>query len=224
MSEEESSGELKIISEGEFARLDGKEGRSLYIVFKGKVYDLSKSSLWIKGKHMGMHNRNEDLSESIKNAPHGEEMLERFPVAGTLSKTAPQKLDEISNRTEPSVKEEQPLQSSGIDRRTFLKAALGVVSLAYLPKIPVFSDRYVGFNPQLCYGDYVVLTDAPNKEIVVEVIAVLEEQISCTIPEQHRNKIMWKCVTPNYDYNDPCAQRWIYGWNGRSGERTGNSP
>ena len=32
-----------------------------------------------------MHNAGSDLTESIDQAPHGTDLLERFPVVGTLS-------------------------------------------------------------------------------------------------------------------------------------------
>ena len=54
-------------------QFDGLNGHPLYIVFKGKVYDLTSSKLWPQGKHMGMHSLSEDLTEAIKKAPHGED-------------------------------------------------------------------------------------------------------------------------------------------------------
>lgn len=68
----------------ELARYDGKEGGPAYIACNGKVYDVSKSFLWQKGHHQVLHRAGADLTEALKQAPHGEDLLERFPVVGTL--------------------------------------------------------------------------------------------------------------------------------------------
>jgi arsenite oxidase small subunit len=116
---------------------DGQEGRPFYIVFNGKVYDLSKSQLWIKGTHMGIHTRNENLAETIKGAPHGEETLQRFAVIGTYSgpaMPAPTPATTVIKET-AEAPAKQPAQSISIDRRNFLKlaaAAGGAVTILAL--------------------------------------------------------------------------------------------
>ena len=69
----------------ELKDFDGKNGGPTYLVFRGKVYDITNSQLWIKGTHMNSHDSREKLEETIKKAPHGEEVLGRFPVVGELS-------------------------------------------------------------------------------------------------------------------------------------------
>ncbi len=44
----------EIISE-ELGSFDGKEGRSVYVAFQGRVYDVTKSRLWSTGTHMKRH-------------------------------------------------------------------------------------------------------------------------------------------------------------------------
>lgn len=58
---------------------DGKEGRSAYIAYKGQIFDVTESKLWQNGIHMNRHLAGNDLTEELKQAPHGEEVLERFP-------------------------------------------------------------------------------------------------------------------------------------------------
>ena len=36
---------------------NGKNGKPAYIAYKGKVYDVSESSFWLDGDHLGMHKR-----------------------------------------------------------------------------------------------------------------------------------------------------------------------
>jgi predicted heme/steroid binding protein len=47
--------EQKKISKQELEENNGKNGKLAYIVFNGKVYDVSESSMWIDGEHMGLH-------------------------------------------------------------------------------------------------------------------------------------------------------------------------
>jgi predicted heme/steroid binding protein len=63
---------------------NGKNGKSAYIAYQGKVYDISGSDLWRDGEHMGMHQAGRDLTEELELAPHREEMLERVKLVGEL--------------------------------------------------------------------------------------------------------------------------------------------
>ncbi len=68
----------------ELRQYDGKNGRPCYTAYNGKVYDVTGSKLWKEGRHAGRHNSGEDLSNIMVNAPHGENVLQRFPVVGEL--------------------------------------------------------------------------------------------------------------------------------------------
>jgi len=75
---------VKSFNKKELARYNGKNGAPAYIAYKGKVYDVSNSFQWRSGRHQVVHNAGEDLTDSLEQAPHGVELLERFPVIGTL--------------------------------------------------------------------------------------------------------------------------------------------
>jgi len=75
---------LKEFSRGELARFNGKNGAPVYIAYNGKVYDVSQSFLWKDGNHEVLHSAGKDLTEAMKEAPHGGEVFEKFPVVGTL--------------------------------------------------------------------------------------------------------------------------------------------
>ena len=75
---------MKEFSREELARYAGKDGAPAYLGYKGKVYDVSESFLWRNGNHQFRHNAGHDLTESMRQAPHGEDMLERVPVIGAL--------------------------------------------------------------------------------------------------------------------------------------------
>jgi predicted heme/steroid binding protein/uncharacterized membrane protein len=66
------------------AGFNGKDGQPVYIAHKGRVFDVSASRMWKTGLHMKRHPAGSDLSLEINSAPHGIEMLEKFPQVGTL--------------------------------------------------------------------------------------------------------------------------------------------
>jgi predicted heme/steroid binding protein/uncharacterized membrane protein len=66
---------------------NGRDGNPCYVVYDGKVYDVSDSKLWKGGRHMRRHQAGTDLTADIQAAPHGPEVLERYPQVGLLKKT-----------------------------------------------------------------------------------------------------------------------------------------
>ncbi|MEM3551640.1 MAG: cytochrome b5 domain-containing protein [Candidatus Bathyarchaeia archaeon] len=77
---------MKKFTPKELAKYDGKNGKPAYIAYKGKIFDVSTSFLWKDGKHQVLHEAGTDLTEALKQAPHGEDVLNRFPVVGILLK------------------------------------------------------------------------------------------------------------------------------------------
>lgn len=72
------------VTKQELAENNGTNGKPAYIAYKGKVYDVSDSSFWIDGDHLGMHNAGKDLTEELEMAPHREENLQRIKLVGDL--------------------------------------------------------------------------------------------------------------------------------------------
>jgi predicted heme/steroid binding protein len=75
---------MKEFTKDELAKFNGRNGAPIYVAHNGKVYDVSGSGLWEGGEHQGMHVGGGDLSKDIADAPHESDVLERFPVVGTL--------------------------------------------------------------------------------------------------------------------------------------------
>lgn len=68
----------------ELKAFNGTDGRPVYIGYKGKVYDVSSSPLFQGEKRMRCHLGGKDLTQMMSAAPHGDDLVFRFPVAGRL--------------------------------------------------------------------------------------------------------------------------------------------
>lgn len=76
--------EQKKVTLQELEENNGKNGKPAYIAYKGKVYDVSQSSFWLDGDHLGMHQAGKDLTEELEMAPHREENFQRVKLVGEL--------------------------------------------------------------------------------------------------------------------------------------------
>jgi len=74
----------------ELQKYDGTNGKPIYVAYKDKVYDVTKSKLWRAGSHMKRHQAGRDLTADIQGAPHEPDVLERYPEVGTLKKEVPE--------------------------------------------------------------------------------------------------------------------------------------
>ncbi len=76
--------EQKKVTIQELEENNGKNGKPAYIAYKWKVYDVSESSFWVDGDHLGMHNAGKDLTEELEMAPHREETFQKVKLVGEL--------------------------------------------------------------------------------------------------------------------------------------------
>jgi len=76
------------LTPADLAASSGADGAPVYIAFRGKVYDVSGSSLWAGGGHMGRHHAGHDLTDEFPDAPHDEEVFTRYPQVGVLKAEA----------------------------------------------------------------------------------------------------------------------------------------
>ena len=86
---------MKEFTSEELVTFNGKEGKPVYIAFEGKVYDVSKSSLWSSGLHMNRHPSGKDLGGEISAAPHGTEVFERYSQVGIFKKGPSEELKHL---------------------------------------------------------------------------------------------------------------------------------
>jgi len=63
---------------------DGRDGRRAYVAYEGDVYDVTDSSMWDGGDHVGAHEAGADLTAAHDDAPHDVHIVD-FPKVGTLA-------------------------------------------------------------------------------------------------------------------------------------------
>jgi len=78
---------MRRFSEEELSQYNGKGGAPAYIACNGRIYDVSSSFLWRHGDHQVLHRAGVDLTDDLKQAPHGEELLEKVPIVGILQES-----------------------------------------------------------------------------------------------------------------------------------------
>ena len=76
--------EMKEFELESLSRFNGKDGKPVYVVHQGRVFDVGNSKLWKTGLHMKRHQAGTDLTTDIEAAPHGLEVLDRYPQVGIL--------------------------------------------------------------------------------------------------------------------------------------------
>jgi len=74
---------MRVFTREELKKYDGSNSIA-YVAYAGKVYDVSHSFQWKKGVHQVTHYAGRDLTNALKQAPHGADMLEKFPIVGKL--------------------------------------------------------------------------------------------------------------------------------------------
>ncbi len=75
---------MRTFTREELRKYTGQNGGPVYFAYRGKVYDASASWQWRGGTHQVAHSAGQDLTETLADAPHGEDLLDRLPVVGLL--------------------------------------------------------------------------------------------------------------------------------------------
>ncbi len=76
---------MRNITRSELSMQNGVEKQEVWIAFKGIIYDVTKSKLWRSGKHYE-HWAGQDLTDEIIDAPHNENVFDKFKIVGKLVK------------------------------------------------------------------------------------------------------------------------------------------
>ena len=74
---------MKSYTRQQLALRNGQDKPEVWIAFKGTIYDVSDSRLWRNGMHYE-HWAGQDLTEELADAPHSEQVFEKFKPIGQL--------------------------------------------------------------------------------------------------------------------------------------------
>jgi len=75
--------ELAKYTRSQLALRNGQDRDEIWIAYRGKIYDVTKSRLWSNGTHYE-HWAGQDLTHELPDAPHGTFVFERFEVIGEI--------------------------------------------------------------------------------------------------------------------------------------------
>lgn len=76
----------KVFTAESLAEYNGQDGKECYVAVDGKVYEIEQGLLWNNGSHTtseGQASCGRDLSEAIKQSPHGKSKLTTLTIVGT---------------------------------------------------------------------------------------------------------------------------------------------
>jgi predicted heme/steroid binding protein len=62
---------------------NGQDKPEIWVAYKGMIYDVSRSRLWRAGKHYE-HWAGQDLTDELGDAPHNENVFDKFKIIGML--------------------------------------------------------------------------------------------------------------------------------------------
>ena len=72
-------------SRSQLALHNGQDKDTIYVAYKGIIYDVTNSRLWRNGKHYE-HWAGQDLTDELHDAPHTDQVFEKFQKVGQLKK------------------------------------------------------------------------------------------------------------------------------------------
>lgn len=75
---------MELYTLSQLALRNGTDREEIWVAFKGTIYDVSDSRHWPKGIHYG-HWAGQDLTDELKDAPHGDYVFKRMKAVGKLA-------------------------------------------------------------------------------------------------------------------------------------------
>lgn len=74
---------LPVYTRSQLALRNGVDKEEIWCAYKGRIYELNRSRLWRGGKHYE-HWAGQDLTAEMADAPHTENVFDKFNVVGIL--------------------------------------------------------------------------------------------------------------------------------------------
>jgi len=76
--------ELPIYTKSQLALRNGQDKEQIWVAYQGLIYDVTRSRLWRNGKHYE-HWAGQDLTAELADAPHNQNVFDKYEVIGKLS-------------------------------------------------------------------------------------------------------------------------------------------
>jgi predicted heme/steroid binding protein len=74
---------LPTYTRAQLALRNGQDRNEIWVAFRGVIYDVGRSRLWRNGKHYE-HWAGQDLTAELPDAPHNENVFDKFEAVGLL--------------------------------------------------------------------------------------------------------------------------------------------
>jgi predicted heme/steroid binding protein len=75
---------LPLYTRAQLALRNGQDRDEIWVAYQGIIYELTGSRLWRNGKHYE-HWAGQDLTDELPDAPHTEQVFEKFKAVGRLA-------------------------------------------------------------------------------------------------------------------------------------------
>lgn len=75
--------QMKEYTRSQLALRNGNDRDEIWVALHGKIYDVTLSKMWRNGKHYE-HWAGQDLTEELADAPHAEQVFDKFDQVGVL--------------------------------------------------------------------------------------------------------------------------------------------
>ena len=73
----------KSYTKAQLALRNGQDREEIWCSYKGRIYDLTQSRMWNNGNHYE-HWAGQDLTHELEEAPHSEDVFEKFEIVGLI--------------------------------------------------------------------------------------------------------------------------------------------
>ena len=74
---------MRQFTKSQLSLRNGQDRDEIWVAYQGKIYDVTSSRLWKNGKH-NQHWAGQDLTHELPDAPHTEQVFEKFDIVGEL--------------------------------------------------------------------------------------------------------------------------------------------
>lgn len=75
--------DIKTYTKQQLALRNGQDRDEIWVAWLGNIYDVTHSRMWRNGKHYE-HWAGQDLTQELVEAPHNENVFDKFDIVGKL--------------------------------------------------------------------------------------------------------------------------------------------